>query len=88
MQRWWADNQVSCTVDFKQEEASDIARILERYEDKLKGISFLPSNDHGYAQAPYETFDKEAYEAMAKDLKPINLNDTEQIGRASCRERV
>ena len=76
MQRWWADNQVSCTVDFKQSESSDIARILERYEDKLKGISFLPSSDHGYAQAPYETCTKEKFEEMSKGLKAINLHDT------------
>jgi intein/homing endonuclease len=52
-QRYWADNQVSCTVKFKPHEAADIARVLEAFEDQLKGISFLPHVDHGYAQAPY-----------------------------------
>lgn len=53
-QRYWADNQVSCTIKFKHEEADQIARVLETYEDQLKGISFLPLSNHGYAQAPYE----------------------------------
>jgi hypothetical protein len=53
-QRYWADNQVSCTIRFKPEEADEIARILACYEDSLKGISFLPTEDHDYPQAPYE----------------------------------
>lgn len=53
-QRYWADNQVSCTIKFKPEEAGEIAHILETFEDQLKGISFLPLSNHGYAQAPYE----------------------------------
>jgi ribonucleoside-triphosphate reductase len=53
-QRYWADNQVSVTIKFKSEEMTDIPRVLEIYEDQLKGISFLPLEDHGYAQAPYE----------------------------------
>lgn len=77
MQRWWADNQVSCTVDFKPEEAPEIERVLERYEDKLKGISFLPASDHGYAQAPYETITKERYEEMTANLSKIKLHDAE-----------
>jgi len=54
-QRYWADNQVSCTIKFKADEVDDIARVLEIYEDQLKGVSFLPLEDHGYTQAPYET---------------------------------
>ena len=53
-QRYWADNQVSCTVKFKPQDADQIYRVLEAFEDQLKGISFLPLYDHGYAQAPYE----------------------------------
>lgn len=53
-QRYWADNQVSCTVKFKPQDADQIFRVLETFEDQLKGISFLPLYDHGYAQAPYE----------------------------------
>jgi intein/homing endonuclease len=52
-QRYWADNQVSCTIKFKPHEAPDIPRGLEAYEDQLKGISFLPYEDHGFPQAPY-----------------------------------
>lgn len=73
MQRWWADNQVSCTIDFKPEEAEDIVRVLERYEDKLKGISFLPTSDHGYTQAPYETIDAQTYQDLVERVTPLDL---------------
>lgn len=53
-QRYWADNQVSCTVKFQEHEKADISRVLEAYEDQLKGISFLPHSGHGFDQAPYE----------------------------------
>jgi len=53
-QRYWADNQVSCTIKFKQSEVGEIYKVIECYEDQLKGISFLPLSEHGYAQAPYE----------------------------------
>ena len=71
-QRWWSDNQVSITVSFSKEEARDIHCILELYEDSLKSISFLPLNDHGYVQAPYEEIDKKQYDEMVLNLKPVN----------------
>lgn len=76
-QRYWADNQVSVTVTFKPSEKEDIQHILELYEDSLKGISFLPIEEHGYVQAPYETITEQQYIEMSKNLKPVVL---EQAG--------
>jgi adenosylcobalamin-dependent ribonucleoside-triphosphate reductase len=43
MQRYWSDNQVSCTADFNPEtEGDEIPHILAAYEDRLKAIVFLP----------------------------------------------
>jgi hypothetical protein len=74
-QRYWADNQVSCTVKFKNHERDDIRRVLEAYEDQLKGISFLPMSDHGYAQAPYEPCTPEEVEAYNAELKPVDYSE-------------
>jgi adenosylcobalamin-dependent ribonucleoside-triphosphate reductase len=68
MQHYWADNQVSVTVTFSPEEATDIKACLEYYETRLKGVSFLPRKDHGYVQAPYEEITKEQYEAMVASI--------------------
>lgn len=71
LQTYWADNQVSVTVTFKKEEAKDIKYALEMYEDRLKGVSFLPLSEHGYVQAPYESIDEATYSAMAYNCRPI-----------------
>ena len=85
-QRYWADNQVSCTVKFKPEEAEDICRTLESFEDELKGISFLPLENHGYAQAPYEACTAEevaAYNARIRDTNYTKYIE-EAIGSNYC----
>jgi len=71
-QKWWSDNQVSITISFKPEEASEIKYLLQCYEDKLKSVSFLPLTDHGYKQAPYEEITREKYEEMISKITPIN----------------
>jgi len=68
-QAFWADNQVSCTITFKKEEAAEIPLVLEAFEDKIKGISFLPAEDHGYAQAPYEACTPEEVADYNSNLK-------------------
>lgn len=61
LQRWWADNQVSATIQFDRErEAKDIVSALELFEDQLKGVSFLP-HEHGYQQAPWEPITRDEY---------------------------
>lgn len=73
MQHTWADNQVSATVDFKPHEGDDIARVLATYDRQLKGISFLPTSDHGYAQAPYETITEDEYKTRLAGITPIGV---------------
>lgn len=73
-QAYWADNQVSCTVTFKSEEAKDIKPALELYETRLKGISFLPLETHGYEHAPYQKINEEEYLEYTSKLKKLNLS--------------
>jgi ribonucleotide reductase alpha subunit len=74
MQKHWSDNSVSVTVSFKPEEGKDIERVLELYETRLKTVSFLPLEDHGYEQAPYITIDRETYEAASAKLSQASFN--------------
>ena len=72
LQRWWSDNQVSCTADFEPErEAGLLPRILETYEDRLKAIAFLPARGHGYEQAPYEEIGPAEYREVVGRLSPL-----------------
>lgn len=73
MQKHWSDNSVSVTVTFKKDEASDIARALELYESRLKTVSFLPLEEHGYEQAPYITISESDYEKAMSQIRAANL---------------
>ena len=79
-QHYWADNQISITVTFKESEQNEIGQVLKYCEDKLKGISFLKLNSHGYKQAPYEAISKESYDQSIQKLKPIPFLITKQEG--------
>ena len=76
MQKYWADNQVSCTVDFDPKtEGDQIKHILDFYQYQLKGISFLPRHEGGaYAQMPYEKISEEKYNDLVKKIKKVSLN--------------
>ena len=76
MQRYWADNQVSCTVSFRPDEASQIEPALNFYQYQLKGISFLPLLDSGntpYPQMPYEAITEDKYKELMAALKPLKF---------------
>jgi len=75
MQTYWSDNQVSITVTFNKDEAKDIGKALELYEDRLKSVSFLPLTDHKYIQAPYQECTKEEYEEYKAKIKPFVITD-------------
>ena len=76
MQKYWADNQVSATIEFNPEtEGNQIEHALEYFQYQLKGISFLPNLKEGaYRQMPYEEITQETYEEKSAKLKKINFN--------------
>ncbi len=73
LQEYWADNQVSCTVTFKEWERDQIKIALDYFQYKLKGISFLPKTSTiSYAQMPYEEISKEKYEELVNNITSLN----------------
>lgn len=79
MQREWADNQVSCTVSFKPEEADHIEIILNYLQYELKGISFFPliedKDQLPYPQIPFEKISKDEYDIQNSKLNPIDFSE-------------
>jgi len=75
MQRYWADNQVSCTVTFDPEtEGNQIATALNYFQYQLKGISFLPKLELGaYKQMPYEEITEKQYNKMVDKLSYLSF---------------
>ena len=75
MQRYWADNQVSCTVTFDPEkEGKHISNALDYFQYQLKGISLLPKSEVGaYRQMPYEEITEKKYHNMVKQLSFLSF---------------
>ena len=73
MQHYWSDNQVSITVTIEPA-TEDVATGLSMYETRLKAVSFLPYDDTGYEQMPYEEITAEEYKEMVSGLKRPKLN--------------
>ncbi len=79
LQEYWSDNQVSCTVTFRPDEAKDIAPALNYFQYRLKGISFLPKLEMGaYAQMPYESITVEKFEELNAKVTKLNFSSTSQ----------
>jgi adenosylcobalamin-dependent ribonucleoside-triphosphate reductase len=75
MQAHWANNQVSVTIDFDREsEGPEIARALEMYAHRIKGLSFLPTENH-FQQAPKTVVTQAVYEEYKATLLPLDLSD-------------
>jgi ribonucleoside-triphosphate reductase (thioredoxin) len=75
MQKYWADNQVSCTVTFDPEtEGNQISSALNYFQYQMKGISFLPKMELGaYKQMPYEEITSKQYDKMVSELSFLSF---------------
>ena len=79
-QRYWSDNQVSCTVSFSKKESHKIEKLLKDNKDKLKSISLLPrSKDGVYKQMPYEKISEKEYQNRIKNIKSINWDGDDKV---------
>lgn len=83
-QRYWADNQVSCTLSFRKDEAGDLANILHTHEGQLKSVSFMPifdsAEDSSYAQLPYEAINTAEYDRLVSGIQPVDLSPVYAYG--------
>ncbi|OQR95193.1 ribonucleosidetriphosphate reductase, adenosylcobalamin-dependent, partial [Thraustotheca clavata] len=79
MQKYWADNQVSCTVTFDPKtEGNQLPHALNYFQYELKGISLLPKFPLGaYAQMPYEEITEEQYKYLLSNIKTTSFKQIE-----------
>lgn len=79
LQTYWADNAVSVTNYYKDDELPKLQGWLsDNYADSVKTCSFLLSEGHGFAQAPLEKITQEQYEQMKAVTTPITRFDDQQ----------
>lgn len=90
LQKHWADNQVSATFTFRDDERDQISPLLRSFDGQLKSMSFLPQPEGGaYKQMPYEAISAEEFEAQAAgvrrmDLRKIYREGAEPEGEKYC----
>lgn len=61
---YWADNAISATLSFQQDEIWKIEPLLKAYSTRIKSTSLLPYSGHGYVQPPWEPIDEEHYNRL------------------------
>jgi len=72
-QRHWCEHKPSVTISVKESEWMSVGAWVYKYFDEVSGISFLPFDDHVYAQAPYQDIDSAAYKDWSAKM-PKNVN--------------
>ncbi|RHY16028.1 hypothetical protein DYB25_003650, partial [Aphanomyces astaci] len=82
LQRYWADNQVSCTITFDPVlEGPQLEHALAYFQYQLKGVSLLPKVPLGaYAQMPYEEISEATYKSMVSALSPVSFREIKTRG--------
>ena len=89
LQTWWADNGISATHYFKDEELPQIKEWLKNnYDDNVKSCIFLRTDNKLYPQAPYEAITEEEYNRFNAKVMPIinvyDLKETRMIDSLEC----
>ena len=81
-QEHWCEHKPSITVYYRDSEYLEIGNWVYNNFDTISGISFLPYDEHSYAQAPYEQITEEKYNEMVKDFPTEfdwNLNESDDF---------
>lgn len=67
----WTEHNPSVTISYRMDEIVEMIAWVARNKDVVGGVSFLPVDDHVYAQAPYEEIDEATYEKMVAEFPAI-----------------
>ena len=81
-QEHWCEHKPSITVYYRDSEFLEIGNWVYNNFDTISGISFLPYDEHTYAQAPYEQITEEEYNEMVKDFPTAfdwDLNESDDF---------
>jgi ribonucleoside-diphosphate reductase alpha chain len=69
----WCEHKASVTVYVKEEEWLDVGAWVYRNFDSLSGVSFLPTDNGSYRQAPYEEISTESADALGLTMPSIDF---------------
>lgn len=72
-QRAWCEHKPSVTVNVKEHEWEEVGNWVYDHFDEISGVSFMPFDEHTYAQAPYQPISAEEYAEWTYKI-PANVN--------------
>jgi ribonucleoside-diphosphate reductase alpha chain len=64
----WTEHNPSVTVNVEEDEWMRVGAWVFDNFDSIGGVSFLPSVEHSYKQAPYQEISKEEYESWLSKM--------------------
>lgn len=67
-QRNWCEHKPSVTINIRNEEWAEVGAFVYKNFDEMSGVSFLPYNEHTYAQAPYQEITEDQYLEAVRDM--------------------
>lgn len=98
-QKYWADNAVSMTIRFDEDELDELKQLVYEFFGKIKTVSFLHilKENHNFPQPPYEEITKEVYEGLMKKVNSVkrkvnhmylrtSWNDEKFLAESECKK--
>jgi ribonucleoside-triphosphate reductase len=64
----WCEHKPSITVYVKDDEWMEVGAFVYKHFDRMSGVSFLPTDDHTYKQAPYQEIDEDEYNTLVAEM--------------------
>ncbi|BCD60466.1 MULTISPECIES: fused protease/ribonucleoside-triphosphate reductase [unclassified Nitratiruptor] len=76
LQREWADNMVSNTIQFdpSRYNAKDLSQIIKYFLPMIKSLTLLPKEETVYPQMPFESISEMEYKEKVSQLPTIKWN--------------
>jgi ribonucleoside-triphosphate reductase len=74
-QKHWADQSISVTVYYKDEDITKIQEWLKDNLSEIKTVSFLKHSGHNFIQAPKQPITEEEYKKLTKHIEPVEFNE-------------
>lgn len=87
LQKHWADQAVSITVYYTKENLEQVKVWLKENISKIKSISFLLHQGHGFIQAPKEPITEEQYLTLSKNIRELDIStasEAKEVDNADC----
>lgn len=74
MAKYWADNAVSVTLTYSDEERAQLPAVLQYCERRLKSVSLLRADTTHYQQLPEEGINGSQYQEMMSKITEVKLD--------------